>query len=200
MSVKLAILALLAEEPAHGYALRAEFERRTGGSWPLNIGQVYTTLQRLERDGLVEAAPPAPDGQVIYDATSSGRAMAASWFSEAIERESLQRDELSTKLAIAASSPGVRAEDVIARQRTASMRILQDLTRTKLRDSASITGAEPETIGRALALEAQIFHVEAELRWLDHVEAYLRAAQPSTSSSIPNPAARTQTAPTRSPR
>ena len=54
MSIRQGILAMLAAGPRYGYQLRTEFEERTGGTWPLNIGQVYTTLSRLERDGLVD--------------------------------------------------------------------------------------------------------------------------------------------------
>ena len=62
MSIRHGLLALLAQEPMYGAQLRSEFESRTGGTWPLNVGQVYTTLSRLERDGLVEAAGGA-DGE-----------------------------------------------------------------------------------------------------------------------------------------
>ena len=55
MSVRHALLALLSEGPKYGLQLRHEFEERTGEVWPLNVGQVYTTLQRLERDGLIES-------------------------------------------------------------------------------------------------------------------------------------------------
>ena len=69
--VRNGLLALLLRGPMHGYKLRAEFEARTGGTWPLNIGQAYTTLQRLERDGLVTAvrddAPDAPERYVLTD-------------------------------------------------------------------------------------------------------------------------------------
>lgn len=181
MSVKFSLLALLAEEPNHGYGLRTEFERRTGGSWPLNIGQVYTTLQRLERDGLVVAAPPTSEGQVVYNVTESGHAAATAWFTQTIERDTSQRDELPTKIAIAACAPGIRVDDVIQNQRTASMRVLQRLTQSKIQASATVTGSNVEGIGKALAMESQIFHVEAELRWLDHIQALLRATQPDST-------------------
>ena len=62
MSVRHALLALLSEGPKYGLQLRQEFEERTGDVWPLNVGQVYTTLQRLERDGLVESDDDGDDG------------------------------------------------------------------------------------------------------------------------------------------
>src|SRR5215203_4679721 len=111
MSVKQGLLALLAEEPTYGARLRSEFEARTGGTWPLNVGQVYTTLGRLERDGLVEPAAPkqeAPDeGRIVYRLTPKGRDAIASWWSTPVDRDSTPRDELVIKLALAVSSPGV---------------------------------------------------------------------------------------------
>ncbi len=165
------LLSLLAQGPAHGYGLRADFERRTGATWPLNIGQVYTTLQRLERDALVMASQPATDGQIRYSITDSGRALVGSWFGETVERQAPQRDELVIKLALAASAPDVDVRAVISRQRAASMRVLRELTKPKITNQADTDSND--AVGRALALEAHIFHIEAELRWLDYVESVL---------------------------
>jgi len=73
MSVRQALLALLEQRPMYGYQLRSEFERRTGSTWPLNVGQVYTTLTRLERDGLVSGHGDDGEGHVIYEVTGAGR-------------------------------------------------------------------------------------------------------------------------------
>ena len=73
MSVRQALLALLEQGPMYGYQLRAEFERRTGSTWPLNVGQVYTTLTRLERDGLVAESGDDGEGHVVYRVTDAGR-------------------------------------------------------------------------------------------------------------------------------
>ena len=72
MSVRHGLLALLERGARYGYQLRAEFEEATGGTWPLNIGQVYTTLSRLERDGLVRALPESDGGQRPYEITDDG--------------------------------------------------------------------------------------------------------------------------------
>ena len=69
MSVRQALLALLEQGPMYGYQLRAEFEQRTGATWPLNVGQVYTTLTRLERDGLVEGEGVDDEGHAIFRVT-----------------------------------------------------------------------------------------------------------------------------------
>ncbi len=72
MSIRHSLLALLQDRPRYGYQLRIEFEDRTGSSWPLNIGQVYTTLDRLERDGLVRKDGADGEGHVIYSITPRG--------------------------------------------------------------------------------------------------------------------------------
>lgn len=171
MSVRMALLAILCDSPQHGYELRGEFEARTGSVWPLNVGQVYSTLQRLERDGLVTAAAPTSDGHVIHDVANAGRAAASAWFTDPIDRTSPPRDELAMKLSLAAATDLVDVRDVIARQRVSSMRALRDVTRLKPSDDESF--ADAEAMGWSLALESMVFQTEAEIRWLDHVESRL---------------------------
>lgn len=183
MSVRLAVLAILSEAPAHGYQLRAEFEHRTGGAWPLNIGQVYTTLQRLERDGLVSADDPAPDGHVVHRITAAGRAAAREWFSDSVDRTKPARDELAMKLALAASLNSVDVGAVIQRQRAASVRALRDLTR--LKPDAESAADSADVMGWSLALDALVFQTEAEVRWLDHVEARLVTHAPKRKRHRP---------------
>src|SRR4051812_8524247 len=101
MSVRSGLLALLAQQPMYGYQLRQEFEARTGGTWPLNIGQVYTTLNRLQRDGLVAEAGVRADGSTVYDLTDEGRTEVARWWATPVERSGPSRDELAIKLALA---------------------------------------------------------------------------------------------------
>ena len=151
----------------HGYQLRAAFEESTGGTWPLNIGQVYTTLARLERDGLVRALPENDGGQRPYEITSGGRAELALWFASPIERGDRPRDELAIKLALALTTPGVDVRAVVQAQRSATMRTLQEYTRLK-------AGADqPADLAWRLVLDAMLFQAEAEVRWLDHCEASL---------------------------
>ena len=109
MSIKHGLLALLRAEAKYGYQLRGEFEAATGATWPLNIGQVYTTLTRLERDGLVAAAPArgTATGRSMYEITEAGRVELTSWFETPVTRESRPRDELAIKLALALAVPGV---------------------------------------------------------------------------------------------
>ena len=173
MSVKQGLLALLKERPMYGYQLRTEFERRTGATWPLNVGQVYTTLGRLERDGLVEPAGEDAEGHAFYGITDAGRAAVASWFETPVGREAPPRDELAIKLAIAVTVPGVDIHGVIGRQRTATIRALQDYTRLKARAGDA---GEPDELAWLLVLDSLVFAAEAEVRWLDHCEARLARA------------------------
>src|SRR5215471_15908326 len=133
MSVRYGLLALLKRGPMYGYQLRVAFEESTGGTWPVNIGQVYTTLSRLERDGLARALPESDGGQRPYEITEAGQAELALWFATPISRGDRPRDELTIKLALALTTPGVDPGGVVQRQRGATMRTLQELTRLKTR-------------------------------------------------------------------
>jgi len=167
MSIKYGLLALLEREPMYGYQLRSEFERSTGATWPLNIGQVYTTLSRLHRDGLVEETGESDEqGKVVYRLTDPGRTDLARWFTTPVTQDDRPRDELAIKVALAVTTPGVDARAVVQAQRTATVRHLQELTRLK-------AGAAEEDIAWLLVLDSMIFRAESEVRWLDHSETRL---------------------------
>ena len=85
MSIPNSLLALLASGPAHGYGLKSAFEESTANAWPLNAGQVYTTLARLERDGMVEADGDSPERR-SWQITAEGRA-ALDWIADFIASE-----------------------------------------------------------------------------------------------------------------
>src|SRR5579862_8983882 len=106
MSVRHALLALLSEGPKYGLQLRQEFEARTGEVWPLNVGQVYTTLQRLERDGMVES-DDEEGPQKGFRITNEGEAELASWLHTPPDLSSPPRDEMVIKILIAVRLPGV---------------------------------------------------------------------------------------------
>ena len=178
MSVRHGLLALLDERSRHGYELRAEFERRTGATWPLNVGQVYTTLARLERDGCVLAQGENEAGQNAYAITETGREELRTWFATPVRRESRPRDELAIKLALAVDAPAVDISSVIQAQRTDSLRALQDYTRLKLRAGGG-------DLAWQLVLEALVFQTEAEVRWLDHCEATLLRGRPTPAAPVP---------------
>ena len=135
-------MALLAEGEKYGAQLRSEFETRTGGTWPLNVGQVYTTLDRLVRDGLVESAgEPDAEGRIAYRLTRAGHAELGAWWVTPVDRTSTPRDELTIKLALAVTAPGVDVQRVVQTQRTATLRHLHDLTRLKRESLGRAEGA-----------------------------------------------------------
>jgi DNA-binding PadR family transcriptional regulator len=156
----------------YGAQLRSEFESRTGGTWPLNVGQVYTTLARLERDGLVEAAGGADDeGRIAYRLTGQGRSEVQRWWAAPVDRGDTPRDELVIKLALAVTVPGVDVQRLVQTQRTGTLRHLQDLTKLK-RATSEETGG-PNELAWLLVLDNLVYAAEAEIRWLDHVETRL---------------------------
>ena len=166
MSVRHSLLALLSAGAMHGYGLKTEFETATGDVWPLNVGQVYTTLGRLERDGLV-IAEADDEGQKVYEITEAGRDELRRWFDTPVQREVIPRQELAIKLVFAMRSGTADVAAVVQRQRVATVRALQDVTRLK---------AAAEAAGDTawlLMLDALVFQAEAEARWLDMCEARL---------------------------
>jgi DNA-binding PadR family transcriptional regulator len=177
MSVRRSLLAILDQGACYGYQLRAEFDRRTGSTWPLNVGQIYNTLDRLERDGLVCKGEVGDQGQVYYAITPAGSAEVSSWLATPVERAHGTRDELAIKLAVAATLPGVDVGRVIDAQRAASTARRDELDR-----AADALGDpdDPEGVAAALVLDAMRFAAEAEVRWIEHAERRL-AKHPSHS-------------------
>ena len=165
MSVRYGLLTLLEQQPMYGYQLRQEFEASTGSTWPLNIGQVYTTLTRLQRDGLVEVTDDGDESQRVYAISAAGHSAVRDWFSTPVEPTAPPRDELAIKLALAVRTDGVDVRAVIQAQRTSTVRALQEYTRS--RESAG------DDLSWLLVADSLIFAAEAEIRWLDHCEARL---------------------------
>jgi DNA-binding PadR family transcriptional regulator len=168
VSVRHALLALLSEGPKYGLQLRQEFEAGTGEVWPLNVGQVYTTLQRLERDGLVES--DAPDGQGPqkgFRITGAGGRELARWLRTPPEAASPPRDELVIKVLVALRVPGVNVHEVIQVHRRHLVELMQQYT--------SVKAEAPEhDVGLALVVDAELFRLEGVVRWLDAADARLQ--------------------------
>lgn len=179
MSVKHSLMALLAQGDRYGAQLKQEFEERTDGVWPLNIGQVYTTLDRLLKAGLVEQVGDDGEGRILYRLTDEGHAEAGRWFTDAVAVEQAPRSEVAMKVALAVTLPDVDAQAVIRHQRDAAMTALQQLTRQKAEIRRAACAAGPgdrptaHGLSQELVLERQIFTTESELRWLDHVSLTL---------------------------
>jgi DNA-binding PadR family transcriptional regulator len=179
MSVSMSLLAILAEGPSYGLQLRNAFETRTGSIWALNVGQVYTTLSRLERDGLV-AQRDGESTEKLYAITPAGRARLRTWFTQPMERGTPGRDELVMKLVMALSSADVDIRNVLQAERKAAVHSLQEYTRLK-RD------ADESDLGWFFLIDSLIFQTEARVRWLDASEERLKRRNPSAKQATPAP-------------
>ena len=165
MKVRDALLAVLARGEAHGYQLKSDYERLTGAG-VINVGQIYTTLDRLARDGLVERDETADDRRIPYRITPTGRDAALAWLTDTTDVALNGRSTVAAKVLLALETPGIDVPDVIDGYRLALMGAI----RARRRQAGS-TAAE---IGTRLVLEADVSVAEAELRWLDLCEAELR--------------------------
>jgi DNA-binding PadR family transcriptional regulator len=177
MSVRHALLALLSEGPKYGLQLRQEFEARTGEVWPLNVGQVYTTLQRLERDGLVESDDTGEDGpQKGFRITAGGEDELALWLRTPPDLSMPPRDELVIKVLVAWRVPGVDVHEVIQVHRRYLVELMQQWTRLK-EDEAQFD------LGFALAVDAELFRLDSVVRWLDTADGRIKraAAEPAAA-------------------
>jgi DNA-binding PadR family transcriptional regulator len=172
VSVRHALLALLSEGPKYGLQLREEFEARTGEVWPLNVGQVYTTLQRLERDGLVESEGVDDGPQKAFQITESGTAELADWLRTPPDLSSPPRDELVMKVLVAIRLPGTNVPGLIQEHRRYLVQLMQEWTRIK-------EGGTESDLGLALAVDAELFRLDSVVRWLDAVDTRLKRAATS---------------------
>ena len=172
MSVRYAILGLLAQKPRHGYELRSAFEAVVGGdaNWEVKPAQIYTTLERLEESGLVECSSDLGEGDEpsrrVYTLTEPGHAALKGWFAQGVTPDH-QRDEFFVKLMTALVSGEGKLDRIIQTQRA---HLFQDLhAATSLRDSYN-PRAE---MAKILLLDKAVMHLEADLRWLDMAEMRL---------------------------
>jgi DNA-binding PadR family transcriptional regulator len=167
MSIAMSLLTLLDQGPSFGLRMKQEFERRTGGVWPLNVGQVYTTLDRLEREGLVRQVDQGgAERQRLHEITDAGRERLAEWFRRPADR-SPRRDQLVLKLVMAAHDLGVDTSAVIQAERRGAVEQLQQYTRLKREAPGE------DDLGWAFLVDSLIFNTEARVRWLDVCEARL---------------------------
>src|SRR5215472_3515088 len=170
MSVRHALLALLSEGPKYGLQLREEFEARTGEVWPLNVGQVYTTLQRLERDGLVESDGDGQEGpQKGFRITAAGAGELAQWLRTPPDMTSPPRDELVMKILVALRVPGTNVQDVIQVHRRYLVELMQQWTRIKENEAE-------DDMSLALVVDAELFRLDSVIRWLDAADGRIKRA------------------------
>lgn len=159
MTIKYSLLAILAVSPCYGNQLRSEFERRTAQIWPVNVGQIYNTLERLERDGHTERGVADEHGHVMWHITPAGREEAAAWLSRATPRADA-RDDLAAKISLAISLPGVDADALIDIELQAA--------RMRLHKAEQRRDAEPNPLS-ALILSAAVHRARADVDWLSTV-------------------------------
>ena len=180
MSIRHALLALLSEGPKYGLQLRQEFESRTGEVWPLNVGQVYTTLQRLERDGLIESDDDVDDEgpQKGFHITQEGAEELAQWLRTPPDFSSPPRDELVIKVLVALELPGVDVHDVVLVHRRYLVELMQQWTRLK-EDEARLD------LNFALVVDAELFRLDSLIRWLDTADGRLKRAAAGVDAPAP---------------
>ena len=194
MSVRHALLALLSEGPKYGLRLREEFEAGTGEVWPLNIGQVYTTLQRLERDGLIESDDDdeRDSQQKRFRITAEGTRELASWLLTPLDMSSPPRDELVIKVLVALRVPGTDVHEVIQAHRRYLVELMQQWTRIK-------EGEAGRDLALQLAVDAELCRLDAVARWLDAADGRIKraAAGPAAPArdDLPQPRRKTGVTP-----
>ena len=194
MTVRHAVLGLLAQRPRHGYELRAAFEAVAGGAenWDLKPAQVYTTLARMERSGLVTEQSIEQDGgpeKRIYAVTPEGEAALRAWFAESTLPEH-HRDEFYLKLMLALISGVANPYRLIHIQRNCLYRELHAITSQRTQADAG------HELAKILLLDKAAMHLEADLRWLDMTEARLDEIR---RQPLPEPETRPRGRPRRTP-
>ena len=159
------LLALLATGPAHGYELKQALEQRFGSVLPpLNAGQIYTTLSRLERDGLVDDDAVSQNGRPnkrVYRLTEDGHAELARWVADSTPATRL-KDDFFIKLVLARSAGIADPLELIDRQRFAYLQALRTLDDVAAQSDGDVTAS--------LLVEGAALHLEADLKWLDLCE------------------------------
>jgi DNA-binding PadR family transcriptional regulator len=182
VSVPHALLALLSEGPKYGLRLQTEFESRTGEVWPLNVGQVYTTLQRLERDGLVETDDGEGErSQKRFRITSSGDRELAEWLRTPPELVPPPRDELVIKVLVALQVPETDVQEILQVHRRHAIETMQRYTKIK-------AAARDDDTALALVADAELFRLEAIVRWLDAADVRLKQRPPRGPIAAADPA------------
>jgi DNA-binding PadR family transcriptional regulator len=178
VSVPHALLALLTAGPKYGLRLQNEFEARTGEVWPLNVGQVYTTLQRLERDGLVETDNGEGErARKRYRITSAGDRELADWLRTPPDLVPPPRDELVIKMLVALQVPGTDIHEILQVHRRHVIEVMQRYTQVK-----AATGEDDVPL--ALVADAELFRLEAIVRWLDAADVRLKQQPPPTPAEV----------------
>lgn len=174
LAVKHGILGILAGRPRHGYELKTQFERLTGGLWELNVGQIYSTLERMQKEGLValEGAEGPEEERKTYRITETGLAELERWLARPPLKARPLRDEMYVRLGLLIEKDLNRALELLESQRRVYHLQMAELTRARIQVARA---QGPEQLQQEMMLDAALLHVEADLRWLENCEARLRA-------------------------
>lgn len=174
MSVKHGLLGLLARKPQNGYELKNAFDEIAGGFWDVNFGQIYTTIDRLVKDGLVVSSAEGDEGveRKVYQITTEGIKEFKDWLDKPSAKIRPLRDEVFVKLAFMYPFDGDAILQLLAEQRQLYLAKMAELTSkkyllTRNKDSRDILMTD-------LLLDAALFHAEADVKWIEHCEAKLR--------------------------
>ncbi len=166
MSLKYGVMGLLAEEPLHGYEVKNRFEPMLSGTWEVNIGQIYTTLQRLERDGLVRPVGARGDrGKLLYELSSDGRKALDEWLAQPDSGPQQLHEDIYVKLLLATRLANGDLAQLLGRQKRAYLQRLRDLNR--LEERARRDGRTD----LARLVRGALLHTEADLKWVDELTA-----------------------------
>lgn len=172
MSIRHALLALLSEEPKHGLLLQQEFEEQTADVWPLNVGQVYITLQRLERAGLVASQDDADAGpRKRFTITRAGGDELREWLRTPPSQIPPPRDELLIKVLISLRVPGADVHEIVQVHRRHMIEQMQHFWRLKAELAADDAAGD---IGLALIADAEMYRLDGIVRWLDAADIRLK--------------------------
>ena len=177
MSIKYAVLGLIAEEPRHGYAVRAAFEHRLGDFWELNYGQVYQVLTTLEQEGFICGShqqvgrrPP----RTVYAITAKGRDALRAWLARPLSAKPF-RDDFYVRLLFLNEDSGVSVPDLLrARLDACERRLAELLDQRDVQDRKN-----SETRARWLFAQAAVMHAEVDLRAAELCHEVLSPSQPA---------------------
>ena len=166
MSLKYGVLGLLKEQPLHGYEVKNRFEAMLGGTWEVNIGQIYTTLQRLERDGLVRPVGPRGDrGKLLYELSAEGQRALDEWLIQPDSGPQQLHEDIYVKLLLATRIANGNLQEMLARQKRTYLQRLRDLNRLEKRARSE------GRVDLARLVRGALLHAEADLKWMDELSS-----------------------------
>ncbi len=176
MSVKYAMLGILAEKDLHGYELKSSFDEKVGEFWSLNYGQIYTTLDRLEKEDLVthdrQSQDRRPDRK-IFSITRKGRKELDEWLCTPVNRVRALRDEFFVKLVFMDKHNPAPVVELIEKQKALYLKQMNRLTQQKV--ELKKKPKAPDALTTELLMDAGLFHAEADIKWLTLCESKIKA-------------------------